>query len=212
MAEREFCACIFDMDGTLINSMEHWEQVFMVLLKRRGKEPDMETADALKARNVIEGLKFLKERYSLADGIEALYGELVELVRDIYDNLATVKSGVKDFLEDLKREGIPMCVATISDKGCAERVLKRLGIRDYFSFILTDADVGKGKSSPDLYLACAKRMGFEPKKTAVFEDSFKYALVAKSAGFLVYASEDYGNKNEFGEFLSFADGRAHWQK
>lgn len=212
MIERDFCACIFDMDGTLIDSQLYWETLPSDMLKERGVVLSSEDSKTIRTMNIPQALAFLKEKYGIEDSLESLNTDLKRRINLIYSEKVKLKDGVKEYLEFLKKEKVPMCVATASDKSCAEGVLERLGVRDFFSFVITDGELGKSKTNPDIYLECARRLGSKPEKTAVFEDSFSYAKAARSAGFLVYAVWDESNKNNFGEFLSFADGRAHWQK
>lgn len=211
MTEIGFSACIFDMDGTLIDSMPYWLSLPEELLGARGLSLNGEDKRAIWSMSIPEALVFIKERFSLEESLEKLNGELKAYIDTIYSQRVGLKDGVKDYLEELKKKDIPMCVATASDRECAERVLERLGVRQYFSFIITDGEVGKSKHEPDIYLICAEKMGVSPSKTAVFEDSFSYARAARSAGFQIYAVEDVTNKKEYGEFCDFADGRARWQ-
>lgn len=210
MSEFPFRAAIFDLDGTLIDSMSYWRGLGAEFLENYGITPDREAVELIRQMTLQEAAYFMKNRYSMDETVRELLKGLKQAAQAIYTEKATLKAGVEEFLKRLKAQRIPMGIATVAEKKAAKTVLSRLGIKKYFSCLMTDADVGKGKSEPDLYLAVAKKLKTAPADCAVFEDSFSFGKVAKAAGFRLYAVKDRENLATFDRFLPFADGEAPW--
>lgn len=210
MADLPFQAAIFDLDGTLIDSMEEWKHLGRSFLESREITPDEETQKNLERITLGETAFYLKNRFGMGETVEQIFEGLKKTAGEIYTKNAPLKEGVKDYLEELKQLKIPMGIATVAPRKHAKKALSRLKIKQYFSCLLTDEDVGKGKNSPDLYLAVAKKLKTAPEHCAVFEDTFSFGKVAKEAGFLVYAVKDKNNVSTFEEFLSVSEGQAPW--
>ena len=110
-----------------------------------------------------------------------------------------------EYLDSLRAKGIPMCVASATGKPLVELCLETLGLKDYFSFILSCVEVGAGKNRPDVFLEAARRLGAEPTDCAVFEDAIYAVRSAKEAGFYVVAVKDAHNDSCWEELQSLAD-------
>lgn len=211
MADNSFKAALFDLDGTLIDTMPYWKTLAEDFLDRRGVTPLAEEREALDRLSLTEASFYMKNRYCLEESPEQILKEFRGMIDDIYGRACSLKPGVREYLEELKKNRIKMALVTITAKRSAKKVTRRLGISGFFSCIVTDLDAGKGKSHPDIYLMAAKKLRAEPSETAVFEDSMTGGLVAKMAGFRVYAVRDVCNGNTFDEFLARSDGKAPWQ-
>lgn len=182
---------IFDMDGTLIDSMGYWQQLAREYLINRGVTdiPDNLT-ELIKTRTVngtaslfIELFGFRDSPQHIADGINALMDEHYR--RDI-----PLKDGVWEALQHLHGQGVHMCVASATTLRLMEICLKRLEIRDYFDFLLSCEQVGAGKDQPLVYLEAARQLNARPKDIAVYEDALFAARTAKNAGFYVVGVYD----------------------
>ena len=112
------------------------------------------------------------------------------MAREKYEKIVPLKKGVYEFIEREKKKGTKLCVATANNKELTILALKRLGIYDSMEFILTCDEICSGKGTPDIYIKCAEKMGFEISETAVFEDILRGVLSAKSAGFYVVAVKE----------------------
>lgn len=211
MSEPNWKGAIFDLDGTLVDSMSHWRKLPEKFLADYGRYPDDQDKKALEKMTLRQGAYYAKNRYCPEESVEELYRALVKKTEEIYTLHCALKPGVAEYLQELKKKKIPMAVATLANKKHAKKALARLGIKKYFSFVMTDEDVGKGKEEPDLYLAAAKRLKLAPKDCAVFEDGVSFGAVAKQAGFTVYAVKDPDNEARYGEFAAAMDGEAPWQ-
>jgi len=184
-------SAIFDMDGTLLDSMPIWRDLGTSVLRGLGIEPEPETSEMLKTLSLRHGIAYCKEHYHLPQTEEELIGRVVGRVADFYQNEVQAKPGVEKFLSLLKMEGVWMYVATATDRPLAEAALRRAGIDHYFRGLITVAEVGVGKrDSAEIYERAMRRLQSNKKDTVVFEDAFHAIRTAKAAGFRVAAVYD----------------------
>lgn len=190
-------AVIFDMDGTLIDSLTVWKESDIIFLNRHGYEYDPSVSEAMKTMHYVSACEYLKERFSIPMSAEDVGRSIMEIVKDKYVNEVPLKDGVYDFMLKLKGEDIKMCVATSNDKALAEAALKSLGIYDMLEFVITSDEVGCGKESPVIFEKCAEKLGTKPSETAVFEDSVHAASSAYGAGFYTVGVYEENFRNEY---------------
>lgn len=126
---------IFDMDGTLIDSMYIWDVVGDLYLENRRITPEKDLRSRLRTLSLDQAAAYLKKQYDLPDTLPEIIDGINDTVRKEYETRITLKSGVKEFLQKLSDRGIPMVVATATDYGISKQVLARLGIGHYFSSI-----------------------------------------------------------------------------
>ncbi|MBQ8826848.1 MAG: HAD family phosphatase [Oscillospiraceae bacterium] len=192
-----FKAVIFDMDGTLVDSLRVWAESDIVFLNRHGYEYDPSVSEAMKTMHYVSACEYLKERFDIPMSVEDIGSSIMEIVKHKYVNEVPLKEGVYDFMLKLKADGVKMCVATSNDKSLAEAALKSLGIYEMLEFIMTSDEVGCGKESPVIFEKCAEKMGATPSETAVFEDSVHAAGSAYGAGFYTVGVYEENFRNEF---------------
>ena len=178
-------SAIFDMDGTLLDSMPIWRDLGTSVLRGLGIEPEPETDEMLKTLSLRHGIAYCKEHYHLPQTEEELIGRVVDRVADFYQHEVQAKPGVDKFLSLLKMEGVWMYVATATDRHLAEAALRCAGIDGYFRGILTCQEVGQGKDSPEIFERCMRRLRSNKKDTVIFEDALHAIETAKAAGFRV---------------------------
>ena len=181
---------IFDLDGTLVDSMFIWETFGENYLKSLGKEPKENLADTFKTFTLEQSAQYYREHYGITLSVEEIVDDINNMVADIYRTKVGLKSSVNNFLKRLQSEGVKMCVATVTDRPIAEEVLKRLGVREYFSEIFTCSEVGYSKETPEIYRTALHHLGTEKAETVVFEDAFYALKTAKNDGFKVAAVYD----------------------
>ena len=186
-------AAIFDMDGTLLDSMGMWRNVLPNYLKTL--HIDFAGINSLVEKmSFMDAATYLSQELNLGKTAEEIYAEVQASIVYQYDNTIELKPLVKEYLAQLRADNIPACIATLTDKYLAKRVLKRLGIYDYFEFILTVGEVGQGKDEPLIYEESAKRLGLDKSLCVVFEDA-PYAIVtAHNGGFTTYGVYDSWQK------------------
>ncbi len=177
---------IFDMDGTLLDSMHIWTGLGPGLLRSMGIEPAPDLGQRLMVRTFREGAALCKAEYHLTQSEEELMELTKARVRDFYETQVLPKAGVQKFLSLLKMEGVWMYIATNTDRDLAEAALKHTGLAGYFRGILTCGEVGAGKrESAEIYERCLRRLRGTKQDTVVFEDSLHAIETAKAAGFRV---------------------------
>ncbi|MBR7132119.1 MAG: HAD family hydrolase [Clostridia bacterium] len=179
-------AAIFDMDGTLIDSLVFWE----VLWKNFGDKycggnkftPKPEDDRAIRTMTLKDAMDFLHTNYGIAASGKELLDVTNEMMLDFYKNTVTVKPGVKDFLEHCYSNGIKMCLATATALDLVNIALKSCGLEKYFSRVFSCAVLGMGKDKPDIYLCAQEYLETKTEEIWVFEDSFTALETAKSIG------------------------------
>ena len=178
-------SAIFDMDGTLLDSMGMWKDLGADVLRRLGYVPGPDLAEKLGTLTIREGAAYCKEAYHIPQTVDAIVAFIQQRVADFYHSEVQAKPGVREFLSLLKMEGVWMYVATATDRPLAEAALRQAGIRDYFRGILTCEEVGHGKDQPDVFEGALRRLRSTKKDTVVFEDALYAIRTAKAAGFRV---------------------------
>ena len=151
---------IFDLDGTLLDSMGVWDQVDVDFLAKRGIEvPDdyMQKVAAMQFRQIAE---YTIARFGLSDTPEALMEEWDHMARVMYATVVEAKPYAREYLESLKASGAKLAVATSLPPMLREPAMKHVGIFDYFDDVVSVDDAGDvGKTEPDVYLLAASRLG-----------------------------------------------------
>ena len=177
---------IFDMDGTLLDSMCVWEHLSENFLAQYGVAVTAEDYAATEGGTQIGVAQYFVSRYPQ---IPLTAGEVVTamnaLITARYEAMARPKQGVLPFLEGLRARGVRCAIATLTDRHHAEKALRDRDMLGYFEFMLTIEDVGVSKYEPDIYLRAAERLGCAPGECMVFEDAPYAAETAKNAGFQV---------------------------
>ena len=187
---------IFDADGTLLDSMGIWKDAGARYLKSFGKKTPPELSDILWNMSIPEGAAYLKETYMLPLSAEEIRQGILDVVRDFYCQEVLLKPGVFSFLQEMKTRGIPMVIATSSDRSYLETAFRRLGVDSFFERIFTCEEAGAGKESPKIYLDAAACLKLAPEEIWVFEDALFAAKTAKQAGFRVVGVYDESSKTD----------------
>lgn len=190
-------AVIFDLDGTLIDSMWMWKQIDIDYLARHGHPLPEDLQDCIEGMSFSETAVYFKERFGLKDSLDIIKDDWNRMAYDIYVNEVPLKQGVLEFLQYLKKQGIRTGIATSNSKELLMAVLESLGIAEYFDELHTSCEVEKGKPAPDIYLLVAEKLGVKPENCLVFEDIMQGILAGKAAGMKVCAVKDeFSTKQE----------------
>ncbi|MFI3211863.1 MAG: HAD family phosphatase [Eubacteriales bacterium] len=198
-------AVIFDLDGSLVDSMWIWKDIDIIYLKKFGIElpPDLQTC--IEGKSFTETAIYMKERFQIPDTLEAMKAEWNQMAWEKYSNEVDVKPGVPAFLAYCKREGIKLGIATSNSRELVNQIVKVLRLDEYFQSVMTSCDVEKGKPAPDIYLAVAKELQVNPMNCLVFEDIVPGIIAGKSAGMKVCGVEDAYSITQKEEKIKLAD-------
>ena len=197
---------IFDMDGTLVDSMVYWERLATEFLESKGvREVSPSILEQIKPMTMTESAALFIREYGLPGTAEGVAAEMNAMMDEHYRKDIPLKSGVQEYLEALRRKGVTMCVASATAEELMAACLSRLGVAQHFSFLLSCETVGIGKNRPDVYLESAKQLGAEPAEIAVYEDALYAAETAKSAGFYTVAVWDDSNQLHWETLTALTD-------
>ncbi len=195
---------IFDMDGTLIDSMWIWDRAASNFLRAHGITPPDDVDSTFKTFTIAGACHYLKTHFGVVGSDEEIVAAINQMASDGYDRVM-MKPGIVEFLTYLAEKGVSMAVASSTDKVLIEKTLTRLGLRRFFAHIVSSGDVGVGKSSPKVFDEALFRLGGNKEECVVFEDSFFAMNTAKSAGYRIAAVRDNGMENKWEQSSVFAD-------
>ena len=199
------CA-IFDMDGTVLDSMQAWVDAIGHILTRRGITPPADLREITRPMNGMLLVDYLQREFLPGITGREITDEVGAYMEDFYSNRVQAKAGVKNFLSLLKMEGVQCYLATATHRELVRRAIAHAGLEPYFKGIITSGEVGKNKiDSPDIYEWAMKRMGGNKADTVVFEDALFAIRTAKKAGFRVAGVYDPDSEADQEEIRSLSD-------
>lgn len=200
-----FKAAIFDLDGTLVDSMNIWSKIDEEYLKSFGLEVPDNIQKEITHLTLTETAKYFKEKFDIKDSVNSIINKWNSMAFHHYSNNISLKDGVLDYLNHLKENNVKIALATSNSVPLLEATLKNNGIYEYFDVISTSEEVKKSKENPDIYLLSAKKLGVDPKDCIVFEDIPKAVKGAKLAGMTVYAVYDKSSEDSKEELMNLSD-------
>ena len=183
-------AVIFDLDGTLVDSMWMWKDIDVEYLGRFGIEVPSTLQKDISGMSFSETAVYFKETFGIPDSVDEIKKAWNEMAFYKYTHDVPLKPGVLAFLKRLKAQGIRTGIATSNSKELVEAVVRSLNISDYFDEIHTSCEVAKGKPAPDIYLLVAECLSVAPEQCLVFEDIPEGILAGVRAGMKICAVED----------------------
>lgn len=183
-------AAIFDMDGTVIDSMPIWDDLSYNFLTARGVTPKPDLREKVSTMFLKESSQYVVDEYKLDCTAEDVLAFMHEQINDFYINTVPPKEDIKPFLEKLKAAGVKMCIATATERRLAIPALEHNGMLEYFDEIFTCAELGESKRNPLIFEKALEFLGTKKEETFVFEDSFHAVETAAKAGFPVAAVYD----------------------
>ena len=198
-------AVIFDLDGTLVDSMWMWRAIDIEYLGKFGISLPKTLQKDIEGMSFSETAVYFKETFQIPDSLEEIKATWNRMAYEKYTKEVPLKTGVKEFLDYCKKNGIKLGIATSNSRELVDATLEALNIREYFDCVMTACEVTKGKPAPDIYLAVAENIGVNPKDCLVFEDIEMGILAGKSAGMEVCAVEDDFSMNQIDKKKELAD-------
>lgn len=187
---RPFRHAVFDLDGTLLDSLPLWQHLGEDYLRSKGIKPPPDLFFQILTRTISESAAMFHSRWGVGRDAAEVRGEICRLIADKYAHTVPAKPFAIPLLRALREAGVSLCVATSNDRAIVTPALERLGIDSCFDFLLTSPEFGSGKDSPGIYRACMERMGGDREDTVVFEDAWYAVKTASEDGFRVIAVRD----------------------
>ncbi|MBR5152392.1 MAG: HAD family phosphatase [Clostridia bacterium] len=187
---------LFDMDGTLVDSMWVWDKILSDFLVENGLPLDDGFADDVAHMSPQISSVYARERYQLPQSSQEIYQRWMEQASLAYKEQVLMKPGAKEYLFHLKKSGVRMAVVTACDPQLVRTCLTQNGVFELFDTIVYVDDVGKGKDFPDLYIEAMKRLGVKPQNATLHEDILVGIRTASKLGLRTVAVEDEWQENK----------------
>lgn len=198
-------AAIFDLDGTLIDSMGVWGKIDIDYLEKRQIPFPDDLRDNIEHLSFEEVSKYFKERFNLQDTLEEIQQEWMDMAYKEYSTNISLKPGAKKFIKHLKASGIKIALTTSNCNLLIDAVLKNNKIDHLFDVITTTSEVSRGKNFPDVYLLTAEKLNVSSAECIVFEDILPAIKGAKAAGMKVIGVYDTFSEYQKEMIISIAD-------
>ena len=201
----EIQAVIFDLDGTLVDSMWMWKDIDIEYLRQYGIELPETLQQDIEGMSFTETATYFKETFQIPKSLEEIKQDWYDMAYEKYAHEVPLKEGALEFLELLKRKGIRTGIATSNGIRLVEAVMKANHLGGYIDAVRTACDVAKGKPAPDIYMKVAEDLNVEYESCLVFEDVPMGVLAGKNAGMLVCAVDDEFSRHQMEDKRRFAD-------
>ena len=198
-------AVIFDLDGSLVDSMWLWHAIDVEYLGRFGMEPPKDLQSRIGGRSFSETAVYFKETFHIPDDLEQIKADWNQMAWDKYSHEVPLKAGADLFIKHCVQKQIKLGIATSNSRKLVENVIAVHHLDTHFDCIMTGCDVEKGKPAPDIYLAVARELSVLPEHCLVFEDIIPGILAGKSAGMKVCAVYDDASTQQDQEKRELAD-------
>ena len=193
--KRMIRGAIFDVDGTLLNSMYVWETIGERYLRSLSIEPRENLWEIFKTFTLEQAAQYFREQYGVPFTCEKIMQQINGMIEQLYFEEVQLRPGVPAFLQRLQTRGVPMTIATATDRYLVQAALKRCGVLPYFRKIITCREAGS-KTQPQIYETARSCMNTPKQETWVFEDALHAACTAAQAGFPVLGIRDPSEKNQ----------------
>ena len=210
---RNIRGAVFDMDGTILDSMGMWQDIDRRYLARFGTEAPADLQRRIEGFSVPETARYFKDAFGIPDSMDEIIAAWNEMAREEYLYFLQLKPGAEAYLRRLHESGVKLGIATTNYRDLTEACLKRLGILDLFDAVVTSAEIEKGKPDPEIFLKAAEAMGTAPEDCAVFEDLPAGLLAGKRAGMRTVAVYDAAAASVDAQKRAMADAyAASWEE
>ncbi|QAA35030.1 HAD family hydrolase [Clostridium manihotivorum] len=198
-------AAIFDLDGTLIDSLWIWDKIDTDYLINKGLTKPDNLKEEIGHLSFEQTALYFKNKFNISDNIEDIMDEWHSMAVAHYREDVKLKPGAKDFLLRLKALNIKIGLATSNSQELLRAALEANGVYELFDSITTTDEVSRGKNFPDVYLLAADKLGITPNECVVFEDILVAVKGAKAAGMKVVGVYDESSKDDVEQVKSIAN-------
>ncbi|NLI60448.1 MAG: HAD family phosphatase [Clostridiales bacterium] len=196
---------IFDLDGTLVDSMGVWESVDVKFLLKRGIEVPANIMEVLRGLTFEDCARYFKKQFGLSETIYEIMDEWNQMALYEYQHNVGLKSGAKEYLAYLKEKGMKIGLATTNIPDLLYTSLEKNNILDYFDAITTVGEVERNKNFPDVFLLAARKLELKPSQCMVFEDILPAIHSANKAGMKTVGVYDLYSEYQVEEIKKHAD-------
>ena len=187
---------IFDVDGTLLDSMFIWDTIGETYLRSIGYQPKENLNETFKNMSLHQAARYYQTEYGVTRSIDEIMDGVNAMLERYYRFEVPLKPGVAELLERLRQNGVKLCIATATDRHLVEAALDRCGVLSCFGEIFTCNEVGHGKDEPDIFEEALRFLGTRREETLVFDDALYAVRTAKEAGFPVAAVYDSHERSQ----------------
>lgn len=184
---------IFDVDGTILDSMEVWNTLASQYVQSLGMVPEKNLDEIVSDMSLEQSATYLKNHYKINKQEERIISEVLNFISDFYEYEVNLMPGFKEFISHYDSINV---IGTSCDEELVKIALNRLAVLNYFEDIITCSKENKSKNDPDFYLACAQVLKQRPEDIVVFEDADYCIDVARKVGFKVIKIKDWRDLNE----------------
>lgn len=202
---KNIAGAIFDLDGTLIDSMTIWDKIDYDFLNKRNLKVPSSLKSEIETLTFEEGANYFKKNFNLKESVKEILDEWNNMAVNEYSHNIKLKKNVRDFLINLKSKSIKLSIATSNTPKLTRLVLENNKILHLFDSITTINEVNRNKTFPDIYLLCAKKLNLSPEKCAVFEDILPAIKSAKAAKMKTVGVYDHSSKYQEQKIKRLAD-------
>lgn len=196
---------IFDVDGTLLDSMPIWMDAGKLYLESLGCEVHENIGKIMFDMTMAQAAKYMQDNYGIKLSIQEICEGINKRVYDFYANEAEPKEGVLQFLNYVYQKNIPMTIATSTDRPMIEAALKRIGFDKYIKKIFTTTEIGRGKDKPDIFKAAMEEMDSTEETTWLFEDALYSIETAGKMGIKTVGIYDFSSAGQQNQIKKKAD-------
>lgn len=198
---------IFDVDGTILDSMPMWARLDIEYLKDMGLTPEQNFHNQVKMMTMLDASKYIKQVFNINKDAEVIAREIEDMAYRYYEEELSVKENTGELLSVLKERNYKMYVATANEYNMCSAALVRNGVMDYFDGLVTCSMTGYSKERPDVYLLACEKMGLDVSETVVFEDSCFAINTALKAGFTVVGVYDKAEEENWEKICEITHGQ-----
>ncbi len=196
---------LFDMDGTLVDSMDSWAGAMLKILEEEHIQPPEDLIRIITPLGYIGTARYYQEVLGIQDSQENLIRRMLSHAVYAYTNHVHAKAGVAEYVKNLTAQGCKCFVLTASPHDTTDICLQRNGLYDLFSAVWSTDDYGLPKSGPEIYYRAAERMGCTVEDIAFYDDNLLALTAGKAAGLTVTGVYDKFSAKDTGAIKALAD-------
>ena len=205
----KFKGAVFDLDGTLLDSMEVWKNIDIEFLSKRGLEVPKGYSDEILAMSFRETAEYTIARFGLQEQPDDVMHGWNQMAIEAYGHHVQLKPGAKEYLLKLKSHGIRLGVCTALSQKLYLPCLQNNNIYELFDACISTDDVSRGKNYPDAWLLCAARLGISSQDCMAFEDILPAIQGAKAAHMKICGVFDKYSEKDKADILKLSDMYIH---